>query len=73
MAVAPPLRPERLRVASVGGVKLSEAQAQALLRAREQERTRAERRRQIWAEHDSRMEAITAKLKAPQLKIMSGL
>ena len=69
----PPVRPERLRVASVGAVKLSDAQAQALSRAREQERARAEQRRQIWAAHDGRMNAITAKLKAPQLKIMSGL
>ena len=70
---APPLPPERLRVASVGAVKLSGAQAQALSRAREQERVRAEKRRQIWIAHEDRMNAITAKLKAPQLKIMSGL
>lgn len=69
----PPVRPERLRVASVGAVKLSNAQAQVLLRAREQEKARAEQRRQIWATHEDRMNAITAKLKTPQLKIMSGL
>lgn len=70
---APPLPPERLRIASVGAVKLSGAQAQALSRAREQERVRAEKRRQIWVAHEGRMNAITAKLKTPQLKIMSGL
>jgi len=69
----PPTRPERIRVASLGAVKLSEAQAQALQRAREQERARAEQRRQLWAEHEKRMQAITAKLMPTQLKIMSGL
>ncbi len=66
-------RPARIRVASVGTVKLSEAQAEMLRRSREQDRARAEKRRQIWAEHDSRMDAINARLKKPQLTIMSGL
>ncbi len=43
------------------------------MRAREQERARAEKLRQIWAEHNSRMDAITSKVKVPGLKIMSGL
>ena len=65
-------RPARIRVASVGEVKISEAQAEVLRRSREQDRIRAEKRRQIWAEHNSRMDAITAKLKKPQLTIMSS-
>jgi hypothetical protein len=54
-------------------VKLSEAQAQALMRARQQEKARAEKRRQIWAEHERRMDAITSKVKGQGLKIISGL
>jgi len=48
-------------------------QAQALQRAREQERVRAEKKRELWAAHEQRMQAITAKLEPSQLKIMSGL
>ena len=66
-------RPGPIRIASVGNVRLSEAQAETLRRSREQDRARAEKRRQIWAEHDSRMDAISAKLKKSQLAIMSGL
>ena len=69
----PPVPPDRLRVASVEAVKLPDTRAQALVRAREQARARTYKRRRIWVEHDRRMQAITAKLKAPQLKIMSGL
>lgn len=70
---APPLPPARIRVASVGAMKLSEAQAKALLIAREHERVRSSRHRQIWVEHDIRIKTINAKLKTPQLRIMSGL
>jgi len=54
-------------------VKLSDAQVQALQRAREQERIRAEQKRQLWAEHESRLMAIEAKLKPTQLRIISGM
>jgi len=54
-------------------VKLSDAQVQALQRARDQERIRAEQKRQLWADHASRLKAIEAKLKPTQMKIMSGL
>lgn len=67
---APPLPPARIGVASIGAVKLPSPQALARLRARELEKSRAERRRQIWATHNGRKEA--AKLNAPQLKIMRG-
>jgi len=73
VSAAPPLPPARIKLASVGPVKLSEAQAQALMRARQQELARAEKRRQIWAEHNSRMDAITSKVKARGLTSMSGL
>lgn len=69
---APPLPPARIRMASVGAMKLPDSQAQPSLIAREQERIRAERRREIWAEHNARMDAIAARLKAPQLRIMRG-
>ena len=69
----PTLRPERVRVAALGAVKLSDAQVQALQRARDQERIRAEQKRQLWADHASRLKAIEAKLKPTQMKIMSGL
>ena len=69
LAGAGPARPGRLRVAALGGVKLSDT---ALAKAREAERARNARRRKMWAEHDRRMSAITAKVSSPQLTIMSG-
>jgi hypothetical protein len=60
-------------VAVLGAVRLSEEQTQALQRARAQERTRVERRRQLWAEHESRLQKIEAQLKPAQMGIMSGL
>ena len=69
----PALRPERVRVAALGVVQLSDAQVQALQKAREQERIRAEKKRQLWAEHEDRLKAIAAKLQPAQLRIMSGL
>jgi len=72
-SAAPPMRPERIRVAVLGAVKLSDAQVQALQRAREQERIGTEKKRQLWADHEGRLKTIEAKLKPAQLRIMSGL
>ena len=72
-SVTPPRRPERLRLASLGQLKLSETQALALRRAREAERFRAENRRQMWAEHTARLNVIAGKIKPARLNIMTGL
>lgn len=68
-----PLGPGRLKVAAVGEVKLSEAQARALAAAREQERARRAKSRQLWAAHAARLQAIEAKLKPAHLRISSGI
>jgi soluble lytic murein transglycosylase-like protein len=66
-------RPTNLRVAALGAPKLSEAQASALVVARERDRTRKAKSRQLWAAHAARLQAIEAKLKPAQLRIAGGI
>jgi hypothetical protein len=66
-------RPTSLRVAALGAPRLSEAQASALVVARERDRTRKAKSRQLWAAHEARLQAIEAKLKPAQLRIAGGI
>jgi hypothetical protein len=66
-------RPTNLRVAALGAPKLTEAQASALAAARERDRARKAKSRQLWAAHAARLNAIEAKLKPSQLRIAAGL
>jgi hypothetical protein len=66
-------RPTNLRLAALGAPKLSEAQAGALVVARERDRTRKAKSRQLWAAHEARLQAIEAKLKPAQLRIAGGI
>jgi len=66
-------RPTNLRVAALGAPKLTEAQASALAVARERDRARKVKSRQLWAAHAARLNAIEAKLKPSQLRIAAGL
>jgi hypothetical protein len=66
-------RPTNLRVAALGAPKLTEAQASALVVARERDRARKAKSRQLWAAHSARLQAIEAKLKPAQLRIAAGL
>ena len=66
-------RPSNLRVAALGSPKLSEAQTAALAVARERDRVRKAKSRQLWAAHAARLQAIEAKLKPSQLRIAGGI
>jgi hypothetical protein len=66
-------RPSNLRVAALGSPKLSEAQTAALVVARERDRVRKAKSRQLWAAHAARLQAIEAKLKPSQLRIAGGI
>jgi Transglycosylase SLT domain len=70
--VMPPPRPERLRLASAGPVKLSETEARGLQKQSRAEKMRKEARRKMWNDHDARMDAVLTKAKAAQLNIMAG-
>jgi hypothetical protein len=66
-------RPSNLRIAALGAPRLSEAQASALVVARERDRARKAKSRQLWAAHAARLQAIEAKLKPSQLRIAGGI
>jgi hypothetical protein len=66
-SVTPGGRPTAIRVAAVAEVKISEARVEAAIKQRELVKVR----RKMWAEADARMNAIAAKVKPSQLKIMN--
>ena len=72
IAAQPPRRPEKLRLASVGRMKLSDTELAALERQRAAERLRKEVRRRMHNEHDARMTAVLSKIKPTQLNIMAA-
>ena len=71
----PPRRlgPERIRVATGGPVALSPGQITALAERHSFQRLRKLRGAQFWAAHEVRIKAITAKLRASQLRIANGI
>ena len=71
----PPRRPgpERIRLASSDRVTLSSAQIRTIAERGALERMRKLRGAQFWAAHEARIKAITAKLKASQLRIATGI
>ena len=65
--------PERIRLASSDPVTLSSAQIRTIAQRGAFERMRKLRGAQFWAAHEARIKVITAKLKASQLRIATGI
>jgi hypothetical protein len=69
--VMPPPRPDRLRLASAGPMKLSETQVKVLETQSRAMKMRNQARRHMRNEHGLRMNAVLNKVKPAQLKIMA--